>query len=886
MSRQWTPLCGVVTTLALAAAAPPAMAQDQPSTGIETVVVTAQKVSQNINDVGMSITAASGDELTKLGITDTSQLVKVVPGFNYTPSFYGTPIYTIRGVGFLDTSLAASPTVSVYNDEVPLPYSIMTSAASLDIQRVEVLKGPQGTLFGENATGGAINFIANKPTDDWEAGADFSYGRFNTADLQGFVSGPITDTLKFRVAVRSIQSGDWQYSYTHPATSGAKNMLQGRVSFEWQPTDNFTALLTLSGFKDTSDTQMPALYGIAPLSPAATMDPRIGVYPFNQFGSTTGYHYPFAPQDPRAADWGACVNTSPFDPPFNTTPIGAERPLNSTDCTGARNDNKFFNASLRMDYNITNDLTLTSLTSHQRFDRFTTIEGDGTIYQDYESLQRGYIDVTYQELRLAGKFAGKGDWIFGGNYEKDSTHDDFLQTYGGSTASPTSLPGAVLCSSYGGVAYGGPFDCSGVPAGVPAFYQTYLGPTNPTNQQHTQTMAIYANGEYPILDNLTAQAGIRFTQTNKSFHGCGYDGGDGTWSLVSEQIQNMLQLFSGVIPISTYLQPGASSGGGGINVGPGACATTGPGPSFHPEHFTSLFNENNVSWRAGLNWKPVEDTLLYVNVSRGWKSGSFPTVATSAYTQLVPAKQEGLLAYEVGFKSTLLDNTLQLNGAVFYYDYKDKQILGAIVDPIFGPLPQLVNVPKSHVIGFELSGIWAPIEGLTITPSVSYVHSRVDGCDGEDLPGPGCHNGHYFNFDPFSQNVDLTGEPFPAAPPWQSSVDVQYQWPLTDSVMAYVGANVNHQASTNGFFYNRAPFSPPINSGVGNAYPSDVLRIKEYTLIDLRAGVEMNAWRVQVWGRNITNEYYWTGASHVNDVLYRYTGMPATYGFTVSYRFQ
>ena len=151
MSRQWTPLCGVVTTLALAAAAPPAMAQDQPSTGIETVVVTAQKVSQNINDVGMSITAASGDELTKLGITDTSQLVKVVPGFNYTPSFYGTPIYTIRGVGFLDTSLAASPTVSVYNDEVPLPYSIMTSAASLDIQRVEVLKGPQGTLFGENA---------------------------------------------------------------------------------------------------------------------------------------------------------------------------------------------------------------------------------------------------------------------------------------------------------------------------------------------------------------------------------------------------------------------------------------------------------------------------------------------------------------------------------------------------------------------------------------------------------------------------------------------------------------------------------------------------------------------------------------------------------------
>ena len=99
-----------------------------------------------------------------------------------------------------------------------MPYSIMTTAASLDVQRVEVLKGPQGTLFGENATGGAINFIANKPSDDWEAGASFGYGRFNTVDLQGFVGGPITDTLDFRVAGRLNQSGDWQYSYTHPAT--------------------------------------------------------------------------------------------------------------------------------------------------------------------------------------------------------------------------------------------------------------------------------------------------------------------------------------------------------------------------------------------------------------------------------------------------------------------------------------------------------------------------------------------------------------------------------------------------------------------------------------------------------------------------------------------
>jgi outer membrane receptor protein involved in Fe transport len=826
------------------------------TSGIETVVVTAQKINQNINDVGMSIQAASGDQLRNLGVTDTADLVKIVPGFNYTPSFYGTPIYTIRGVGFLDTSLAASPTVSVYVDQMPLPYSIMTTGASLDIERVEILKGPQGTLFGENATGGAINYIAQKPTDTWQAGADASYGRFNTADLQGFVSGPIADTLSFRVAARTIQSNDWQYSYTHPDTWGAKNVWEARASLLWEPINDFKALLTVSGFQDRSDTQMPQLYSIAILSPASGLDPRI-------------FNYPRAPHDPQAADWSACVNSSPFDPPFDTTPIGEPHPVTSTECVPARNNNRLFNVSLRMDYNVTSDIILTSLSAHERFDRYSAIEGDGTIFQDYESIQRGFIDVTYEELRLSGNFAGQGNWIVGGNYEKDSTYDNFLQTYGGSTANPTAIPGAILCFA---------LDCTGVDlTGVPLYYLTTLGPTQPVNRQHTQIMAIFANGEYPILDDLTLQAGIRFTQTNKSFHGCGNDGGDGTWATVSQQIQNLLELLNGFITPATYLQPGAAPGGNGVNLGPGSCSTSGPPPTFHPQFFTDFLNENNVSWRTGLNWKVDENTLLYFNVSRGWKAGSYPTVATSAFTQLAPARQEGLLAYELGAKATMFDNTLQLNGAFFYYDYKDKQLLGAIVDPVFGPLPALVNVPESHIVGFEFSADWTPIPGLTLRPNVSYVHSRVDGCSPE---GPNCIDGDYYNFDPFSQFVNLTGEAFPASPQWQMDLDAQYEWLIGGDMTAFVGANVNYQAKTDGFFINRAPFPDE------NVQPPHVLYIPRRTLLDLRAGVETGAWRAQIWGRNVLNDYYWTGASHVNDVLYRYAGMPVTYGVTLSYRFQ
>jgi outer membrane receptor protein involved in Fe transport len=474
------------------------------------------------------------------------------------------------------------------------------------------------------------------------------------------------------------------------------------------------------------------------------------------------------------------------------------------------------------------------LTTHEHFDRLTPLDGDGVIFQDYESQQHGRILATYQEVRLAGKFIGKGDWLVGGNYEYDSTWDSFLQSYGGSSATPI-------------------------------FGVIRLGPTNPVDIQQTTTYAVYANGEYPITDSILLQAGIRYTSSKKNFYGCGKDGGDGTWAAVSQAIQNFLE--------SVNNPPGGVQDQG-VNPGPGGCGTTGPGPTYNPQNFTSKLDEDNVSWRTGINWKPLPGQLLYFNVSQGWKSGSFPTVATSAFSQLAPAKQEGLLAYEGGFKSSLLDRTLQVNGAVFYYDYKDKQILGALDDPIFGALPALVNVPNSHVIGFEVSGVWQPVHGLTITPSVTYAHSNIDSCT--VAQNANCIGGRYHNFDAFATYADFGNEPFPNAPEWSADVDGQYEWELPGNMTAFVGVNVNYQGYTRGFFYDR---SAPLQ-------PANILENPAHTLVDLRAGVDKDAWRFQLWGRNITNEYYWQSSVHVNDVLLHYAGMPATYGATISYRFQ
>ena len=226
-----------------------------------------------------------------------------MPGFNVTPNYYGTNVYTIRGVGFQDTSLASSPTVTVYQDEMPLPFSILSAGATLDLQRVEVLKGPQGTLFGNNATGGAINYIANKPTDTFQAGWDAQVGNYATANVQGFVSGPLAEGLDARLALQSNNSGSWQQGYGPQAgqqVGGGADFLNGRFSLQWKPTDRFKALLTVSGWHDRSYNQIGQYQGSDP-------DRNQPIDPLEA-------SFPLPPANDRAADWQSCVNTSPFDP--------------------------------------------------------------------------------------------------------------------------------------------------------------------------------------------------------------------------------------------------------------------------------------------------------------------------------------------------------------------------------------------------------------------------------------------------------------------------------------------------------------------------------------------------------------------------------------------
>ena len=736
-------------------------------------IVTANKRAQNINDVGLAITALSGNQLAQKGIVNSQDLAKVVPAFTVASAADGTPVYTLRGVGFNTANIGAQPTVSVYNDQAALPYGVMTEGPLFDLERLEVLKGPQGTLFGQNSTGGAINYIANKPTSTPSAGITASYGRFNTVQGEAFVSGPVTDRMNARLSVAGTRADGWQYDYVRGGKIGKQRKVAARFLLDWEPTDRLTLSLNLNGWIDRSDNQIPQFQQASPRV-ASQASPLL----FTQ---------PPAPKNDRAADW---------DP----------------DHSFQRN-NAFGQAVLRADYKITDDFTLTSLTNYEYIRINSPFDNDGTQYSFGYVTTSGHIQSFGQELRAAGKI-GHATITFGGNYSKDTSFERDFQDFGGLLSSTTNV-GATPAN----------------PAGAGTiFFNQNIG------YQSNRSYAGFGNIEYEITPKLTVLGGVRYTDLRHTNQACSADTGGGDFS------NTINGLFGG--PVTQ----------------PGGCITLEfNGTGFDAPFPVQAFSEHNTSWRAGINYKPDRDTLLYALVSRGYKGGNYPIINATARSQFQPVKQEELTDYEAGFKIGLFDRKVQLNASGYYYDYRNKQLLSNTTDPIFGLLPVLVNVPKSSVVGFDFDAIVTPVTGLTLRGAVGYADSKIKKSHGQDFQG----------FDAFNTPVDLNGKSFNFAPKWTSTADAEYRLPVSDRMDAFVGGDMT---------YNSETFSDLAQT------PS--LKIKSYALIGVRAGVAAHdgKWSAQIWGKNITNKYYYYNVQVGYDSIWRLTGMPATYGVTLSYK--
>lgn len=774
--------CGLFCSTALALAAPVSAqtegAEQPDSPGIGDIIVTAQKRSESINNVGMAIAALSGDMLTNKGVTDVKDLARVVPGFVFTQSQKGAPVYSLRGVGFYEESLGASPAVSIYVDEVGYAFPIMAKAAALDLERVEVLKGPQGTLFGQNSTGGAVNYIAAKPSYEFSAGMRASLDRFGRLELGGHVGGGLTSNLAIRIAAEATEGGAWQKSATRGEKNGDADMLKGRVLLAWEPSDTLRVNLNINGFRDRSDSLAASLIAVTPQTPSRQTPALLGQQP--------------VPENNRLADWGTGYDLS------------------------VKED--FWQSSLRIEADVSDAITLTSITAYSDFKQDDFRDTDGSPLNVFAVAQDGSIKSLAQELRASGTVLdGALNYVVGGFYAKDKTAE----------TNRSILPVSTSASPFVGIT-GSVFE------GVDA-----------VTRQTTETKAIFGNVDFDATDWLSFHAGARHSWTDISFAGCmeDYDG-----------------LFApGINFVLGRINPGAAPAQKGGCVTVLANRTVG-------EPYRDNLNEQNTSWRIGVDLKPIKGTLLYATVSRGYKSGSFPNINATTFASFQPVTQESVTAYELGVKTDLGSRIAHLDASLFYYDYRDKQFRGRIVDPlgVFGAVEALVNVPKSRVKGAEVSLRVEPLTGLSLNGGVTYLDTQV--------------TSDFSNYNPFGSPANFKGEAFPFTPKWTIQGGFDFEAPLTASINGFLGANASYRTSTVSAFGRNAPTS---------LYNYDLVRIASYVLVDAQAGIKDvdGKWQAALWVRNLGNRYYWTDAFRQIDNVSRHVGEPRTWGLRFSYDF-
>ena len=804
----------------------PATANSQPALTEQSqgdIIVTANKREQSLNTVGLSITAIGAEQLAERRITSVQDIAAAVPGLKFAESGTNTPIYTLRGIGFNEESLGVYPSVSVYTDEVPLPFPVLTLRAAIDLERIEALKGPQGTLFGQNATGGAINYIAAKPTKTFKYGADVSYGRFNYINGNGFISGPLSQDVGFRLAVSAANSEGWQRSLTRPGDrNGAQKYISGRLTLTANPTKTLRLRGTVSAWQDKAEPQAAQLIAVRAQNPNAVQPGVLAA--------------PFATQDPRSADWTTTANYIAFVDPFaaaaGTNVAVAAR---TTPLLTPRSNRKFIQGSLRADLDLGSVATLTSITSYLDFSQNLYSDKDGTA-QAVANIGPSLANIKSfnQELRIANAGSGPFRWVVGANYENSKTFEDQNLSFGnGSSSAPGTL---------------------------------FINTTGSEVNQRIRNYAFFANGEYDVASSLTLKLGGRFTNSRNRADLCTKGNGDGT---VSALFNLLPVLVFGVTPGS--FAPIRTNDCYPLNT------------RFVPgQRFTDTLAETNFSWRGGVDYKPSSTTLFYANISRGFKAGSYPTAAGSDFRSYRPVTQESVTSYEAGYKLSLFDRLLQFNGAAFYYDYKNKQIRGKLVDPVFDVLDLLINVPKSRVLGAEADVTLRPATGLTFDGSLTYLDSEVKTNGGQRFIGATAY-GNSCSTNGVAGPCDFTGSELPFTPKWSYTLNADYKYDLGGSAIS-VGAGLRGQASSTSTLNGR---SIQFRNLPGDRHAPGIdlpFVIPAYAVVDARIGYEFSdrRYKIMAWGKNILNKYYVTNANHYLDTTVRFAGQPATYGVTLS----
>lgn len=781
---------------------------------LEEITVTAQRRAESLQDVPMTVNAFTGEDLTQMRITDAWDVAQLTPAFTASRTFLDVPVYTIRGVGFNAINLSSTSSVGVYVDEVTHAFAYMSKGLLFDLERVEVLKGPQGTLFGRNTTGGLVNYVTAKPTDEFAAGIDLTYGSYQTFDVEGYVSGPFTDSLRGRLAFRHENSTKgWQKSVTRDDRLGEKDKVALRGILELDASERFSARLTGSYWRDSSDTLAAQLVDFRPSAgSAAFADPLV----IDSIPSSPGN---------ADADWAP-----PYHQPYPSPGNRPDNELYGLVRPGLKEfDTGFASVALQLNYAMPNDIDLISTTSYQEVKRDNAYDADGSAREVGVFAEDSRVESFQQEIRFAGEY-DKGAWTAGIFYSRDDMHDFNSGWFGdNSQVGLLRFLGAVLVPDL--------IDAGVLPGPLP-YPVEEIGAGLRTNGNHSEqegrSASVFAHADYEISDTLKFSGGLRYTEDKLEMVGCSID-------------------YSGTFHPLAATSLGLVFGNYPIPFEPFGC-TTVDSTNFLPILVEDTLKEDNLSWRANLQWSPSDDLMTYLSISQGYKSGVFSVISANLDSQTFPATQEKLLAYEVGLKGTA--GSVRYSASAYYYDFEDKQIYAQVADPVFTTLERIVNIPESEVFGAEAELTFQATENLTMRLATAYTDSEIK---------------RFNAFDEFGQATDFSGKSFTYTPEWEVAGNLVLDIPLA-------GRNLSLRSRIDGSWQSDTS---------GSFADLDGFEIDDYLLVNASVMLypSSDKWGLTVWVDNVFDETYWHSSAVRIENVVRYMGMPRTYGVTLRYAF-
>lgn len=553
---------GALSAAAVGPGAALAQEGETSAAGDDVIVVTAQRREQNLQDVPITLQVVTADNIATLAADNISDIDVFVPGLEVSAGSPTQPRFEIRGIRTSDFGVGTDPAVGVYVDGVFAARSGAALTAFNDIERIEVLKGPQGTLFGRNSAAGAVSIITNKPSNEFELEASARIGNFEKRRFEGVINVPITD----RFAVRATGVFNKRDGLFTDADTGEDLSRQ----------DNW-AIRASARLDITDETQAIVRYSHDEVDQDAR--PAIGIVAI-----------PPAPGQPPVP-----VDTSAFLDPF-TAEV-------RNDVIGNKEARNLDEVTLTLTHNF-GDITLTSISSYREFETINREDEDGTnridLYFDTANVEEN--ESFYQELRAAGE-TGRFNWILGASY-----YDETANQRSNTTAFTDSIN-----TTLGNVGQGTPFaDVEAfIPpgAGISAF--GHIWQEDFINRGEFQAFAVFADVIYAVTDRLSFTAGLRYTRDEKSF----------SWlngPRVAPSLDATLEAVGvpGLFDFDAVFDLSAAAGlpcDNGVVVAEGVeCILEDTFTDFSP--------------RFILDYKLNDDILVFASYAQGYKAGGFNSV--------------------------------------------------------------------------------------------------------------------------------------------------------------------------------------------------------------------------------------------------------------------